>query len=110
MNNQSSKKNIIIISAIVIIALVGIFYFMGGTPVPTDDSLLSSDSGANNQVGTRVLSLLNQIESLRIDTSLFTGAAYQTLVDYSVDIPPQDVGRPNPFAPLPGVRLDGATR
>lgn len=101
--NQNSKKTILIIVAIVIVGALALFYFMGGS-TPDDGSLLSSDSTGNKQVGSKVLSLLNQIESLKIDTSIFTSAAYQTLVDYSVTIPPQNVGRPNPFAPLPGAR------
>jgi len=101
-SNQSSKKPILIIVAIVIIAALGLFYYMGGDTV--EEGSLLGESPENEQVGMRVLSLLNQIESLRIDTSLFTGATYQTLVDFSVTIPPKNVGRPNPFAPLPGVR------
>ena len=51
-------------------------------------------------VRTRVLSLLNQINSLKIDTSIFNSLVYRSLVDYSITIPEQNVGRPNPFAPI----------
>lgn len=102
--NQSSKKNILIIVGIVLVAMIALFYFMGGDPVDQSSLLSGEESSETERLGTRVLSLLNQIESLNIDTTLFTSATYQTLVDYSVVIPPQGVGRPNPFAPLPGVR------
>lgn len=100
--NQSSTKSYIIIGAIFIVGFLLIFYYMGGKG--ESGSLLESGVDTqNSEVGTRVLALLNQIQSLKIDDSLFAGAAYQTLIDFSVTIPEQDVGRPNPFAPLPGM-------
>ncbi len=97
---HSRKTLIVAIVAIIILALV-YFYFSGGAATPDASSTLQTQSA--NVVGTRVLSLLNQIKSLRIDTSIFKDQAYQTLVDYAVEIPELPVGRPNPFAPLPGV-------
>ena len=89
-----------VIIGVVVLAIV-YFYFSGSAPVTDSISTLQTQSA--NAVGTRILSLLNQIKSLHIDTSIFKDPAYQTLVDYSVEIPPLPVGRPNPFAPIPGV-------
>ena len=99
--NQSSVKSYLVIGAIVIVGFIFIFWYMGGDKTDTG-SLLESQTAETDAVGSRVLALLNQIQSLKIDNTLFTGAAYQTLVDFSVTIPEQNVGRPNPFAPLPG--------
>lgn len=93
-----SKKTIIFIIVILALGLV-YFYFAGGeAPAAT---LLTGVGGGG--VGATELSLLNQMKSLQIDTGFFKDPAYQSLVDYSVAITPQNVGRPNPFAPLPGV-------
>ncbi|OHA16484.1 MAG: hypothetical protein A3C79_02605 [Candidatus Taylorbacteria bacterium RIFCSPHIGHO2_02_FULL_45_28] len=96
---SSSKKTLITVIVVIIVLAVAYFYFSGGS-APDDMGTLQSQSAT--VVGTRVLSLLNQIESLRIDTELFKTPAYQTLVDYSIAIPELPVGRPNPFAPLSG--------
>ncbi len=93
-----SKKTIIFIIVILVLGLV-YFYFAGGE-TPATTLLTGVGSGG---VGAIELSLLNQMKSLQIDTSFFKDPAYQSLVDYSVAITPQSVGRPNPFAPLPGV-------
>lgn len=101
MNTQkSSSKSIWIIVIIVVIAACAYFYFQG-TAVPDTSGLLQSADTAD--VSAQVLGLLNQIQSLQIDTGLFKDPGYLTLRDYSVPIPTQGVGRINPFAPIPGV-------
>ena len=90
---------------IIILALGAYFYFKGEPDDSSTSSLEAEDSPENVEaqaVGTRVLSLLNQINSLKIDASIFESAVYNTIVDYTITIPEQDVGRINPFAPIPG--------
>ena len=99
MNHPSSNKIWIISGVIIIVLALFYFYFSGGI---SDSSLLqpnNSDSEADIR-SARVLSLLNQVNNLEIKTDVFKSAAYQSLQDYSVDIPKQPVGRANPFAPF----------
>lgn len=98
----SSKKNIIVAVLVVLVLVTGYFYFSGGTPSSDTGLLEVAQTSEATVVAARVLSLLNQIKSLNIDTSIFSDPAYQTLRDYSVVISPQNVGRANPFAPLSG--------
>ncbi len=102
MNPGTSKKKIFIIVGI--IALVGLAYlYISGGKEPAAQGLLSEQVTPEATLASgRVLQLLNQIQALHIDGSIFTDPAYQTLVDYTVVIPEQGVGRPNPFAPIPG--------
>ncbi len=58
--------------------------------------------GGKESIGADVLGLLNQIQSLKIDSSIFRSAVYKSLQDFSVEVPPEGVGRDNPFAPFPG--------
>ncbi len=93
------RKSTIIVVLVIVAAGIAYFYYEG-FPSPDSSSLQASSDEAS--VGTQVLDLLNQIRSLKIDTSLFSDPAYLTLRDYTVQIPPENVGRTNPFAPLPG--------
>jgi hypothetical protein len=101
MNTQSSKKTWVWIAIIIIVAVLGYFYFYGSS-APAASGLVQSSPSDSDAVGAQVLTLLNQIQSLKIDTSIFSDPGFLTLRDYSVAIPPESVGRSNPFAPLPG--------
>lgn len=100
---KSSKSTIISIVLIVVVALIAYFYYESTIPVSNSGLQTTTETSDAQAAGMRVLSLLNQIRSLKIDTSIFKDPAYLTLRDYSVAIPQENVGRPNPFAPLPGV-------
>jgi flagellar basal body-associated protein FliL len=111
MNNtpKSSKKTAIIIIVIIIVALIAYFYYEGNTPVSNSSLETTVATNEAQAVGVRVLTLLNQIKSLKVDTDLFKDASYLTLQDYSVQIPPENVGRSDPFAPLVGMQRTGST-
>lgn len=101
MNTQPLSKKPIIIGALVIIAVLLVYFYSSSTPQDTSSSLdtvgtTSTDSSAS-VVGTQVLILLNQIKSLRIDPTLFNTPVYKSLVDHTVVVPEQNVGKPNPF-------------
>jgi hypothetical protein len=93
----SKMKTYGTIAIVILVFLLLYLYLPSSSPAAT--LIVGSPYGS---VGSSELSLLNQIRSLRIDTALFNDAAFRSLVDYSVAITPENVGRPNPFAPLPG--------
>ena len=103
MNLSPRTKNSIVVAVIIIIAVIVYFYYEGS---PSSSSASSSllTASSNSSVGSTELSLLNQVQSLSIDPSIFKDPAYQTLVDYTVPIPEEGVGRPNPFAPITGTQ------
>jgi hypothetical protein len=92
-------------SVLIIIAIGYYFYTAGGSQV-TDSQSLSFDvtaaSSTSSMVGTDVLSLLKKIHQLKIDYKFFETPAEQSLFDFSQQIPPENVGRPNPFLPIGG--------
>jgi len=99
-NTRYSSKNWLWMAIIVAVAVLAYFMFFSKPAV--DESVLLTQPGGGEEVGLRVLNLLNQIQSLRIDATLFQSAAYRSLQDYTVEIPTDTVGRDNPFAPIPG--------
>jgi hypothetical protein len=102
MNNQKNKtenSRLPEIGAIILVlGAIGYYFYSGGSAAPTSSSFtVSSD---NSVVGSDVLSLLDQIQSLRIDTTLFQSPVYQSLTDFTVPIPPENIGKANPFLPI----------
>lgn len=108
--NTPSKGTFIALIAIVVVALLLYFYYKGN---PSDASISSlsvagtPESADAQAASDRVIGLLNEIRSLRIDagnTAIFNSPVYKSLVDYTIAIPEQTVGRINPFAPVGSVR------
>jgi hypothetical protein len=101
-NQPSSNKRTLIIGIIIVVVLAGGWYFYskGSSGSSTSQLISSTPNNANAAVGASVLNVLNSVSSIKIDASFFATPAYQSLVDYSITVPPQAVGRPNPFAPV----------
>jgi hypothetical protein len=76
-----------------------------GMPTP----VAGLPEGQKEIIGKDLLALLDKIEALNIDTSIFTDRAYLTLQDFSVAIIPEVPGRSNPFAPISGRASTSAT-
>jgi hypothetical protein len=107
MKNLFRSKSTIVVIIIVIILVIAYFYYEGGSSSGSGSLLVSQ--GGDQSIGSDELNLLSQIQSLKIDTSIFKDPGYQALVDYSVAIPTEPVGRPNPFAPFTGEAVSSGT-
>ncbi|MEI7463553.1 MAG: hypothetical protein WCK03_04145 [Candidatus Taylorbacteria bacterium] len=99
---KSSKKTIIIIVVLIVASAIAYFYYESSNTVTNSGLETTAETTDAQAAGARVLSLLNQIKSIKIDTTVFKDPSYLSLRDYSVEIPQDNVGRSNPFAPLPG--------
>jgi hypothetical protein len=96
MKTSSSSYGPIIIGILVLIAAAVLyFYYQGGT-APSQGGLSAEQT---TDVGLSEIKLLQQIQNINIDTSIFQSPDFIALQDFSVEIPTQPVGRPNPFAP-----------
>jgi len=102
-------KKIIITILILGIAFVTYLYFKGNNNEGVD--LLVANSGSPEQaadiLGQEIVRALNQIEALQLDRGIFEDPVFLSLVDRSKEIPPEPVGRVNPFAPI-GASADNA--
>ncbi len=67
-----------------------------GTSLPGSPALLDS-TGATDQGD--FVSLLLDLKQISLDTAFLTSSLFSSLQDFSRDIPPQNIGRRNPFAP-----------
>jgi hypothetical protein len=100
------KKSYILILVVILLLAAAFYFYKSGGEAPESETLQVNPEVQAS--AARVLLLLNQIKSLRIDPAIFTSAEYQTLYDNTVVIPPLPVGRANPFAPLPGVQSNSS--
>ncbi|MDQ3076954.1 MAG: hypothetical protein M3Q63_02815 [bacterium] len=61
----------------------------------------AADISEEEVVRKDLMALLDKIESISLDGSIFTDKAFTSLQDFSVILVPETPGRANPFAPLP---------
>ncbi|MDB5266952.1 MAG: hypothetical protein JWN89_767 [Parcubacteria group bacterium] len=94
---KAIQNNKGIVTAIIIVAVVmGIYkYFFKPADVVVDPTAIDAPA-----VGSDVLELNNSLQVVTLDPSIFSSAAYRGLVDFSVPIPVQPIGRKNPFNPI----------
>lgn len=96
-----------IIGAVVLIILFivySVFFNNSSSNNSGSDALLSSNTSQRPAeiVGNEIITALNQIEALILDRSLFADPVYRSLKDRSQIIPPEPVGKANPFDPIGG--------
>lgn len=99
-------KNIIIFVSIGgALLLVYIFFIRSSTPTPTlvsTTGTVSSDAStlaANDAITQDFLSLLLNVNNIKLNTSILSDPAFVNLHDSSVPlVPDTNPGRPNPFA------------
>ncbi len=85
-----------IIVAVLVISALGYIIFntlTGEVPLEEGVSIVSPQ-------GEEILILADRLESINIDTDLFSSPLFTSLVDISVPIIEEPKGRPNPFAPI----------
>ena len=106
---NKTLKNILIVAVIVLVG-DGVYLYFSNQSAPTSGSLQSSSgapaplaSSSDNQIAqdTSFLSTLLNLNTIRIDTTLFASTSFKSLRDNTVEIVNDGiVGRPNPFAPF----------
>jgi hypothetical protein len=84
--------------ALVIAIFVYFTYFSGSSSTP---ALTTSDQATT--VSQNLLVTLQNLHTIKLDESIFSNPVFLSLTDFGVTIPPENVGRQDPFAPLGGV-------
>lgn len=93
-------KNIIFFVGLVLFAFVlfSLFLDVGGGTAPT---LVSEGAQEANVAERELLATLLELRSITLDEEIFDDTTFRQLEDFSQELVPEPVGRPNPFAPLP---------
>jgi hypothetical protein len=91
------KQNKVAIGGIVAVLILGYVYiaYFSGSSTPT----LNSTDAANTALSQNLLVTLQNLQTIKLDNSIFSNPAFISLTDFGVTIPPQAVGNPDPFLP-----------
>lgn len=110
MHKKYSKFLIVSFIGVFILGVYSYFYNDLSSEASTDSSLVSSLDGTNttasgdasSDIGEDVAFLLKlgSLNSINIDTSLFSSSSFNSLVDNNVRLDPVPYGRVNPFSPM----------
>lgn len=102
----------LVIIGIAVLAAVAIWYGMSQTSSSATTIVTSSAAGTSNVPGgavtpgpvdkdtQQILEILLALRAVKLDETLFSNQAFISLKDFSTQIIPEPVGRPDPFAPL----------
>jgi len=109
---KTITRNIIIIVVVVALGAGGYILFFqnnqnastNALQTTTNTGAISTDGSAatgTDNVGQDFLTQVLNIQSIKLDTALFSNKAFTVLQDFNLPIPPDtNPGRQNPFAPL----------
>lgn len=92
MNNSKNKRAIIM--SLILLGLMAVAYktmFVA----PVDETSLVEE---NILAGERVVQVLNEIQSISFDTSVFAENQFSSLKTIEVPLPDLPVGKKNPFS------------
>lgn len=93
------KKNIPLVLGILVIVLGLVVYFnffSGGA----SEALLASTADTESPLSQDLLLTLSNLHTIKLDNSIFVDPLFQSLTSFGVELPPENVGRRNPFLPV----------
>lgn len=109
----SRYKNVIIGGILLVAMLVAYnIFYLGPKKEAEDAGAIRSENQnlTSSQIGREIVTTLNRLKTLNIDPDFFLEERFGRLVDFSVEIKEQPVGKNNPFSQvdvLASQSLDG---
>lgn len=86
---------------VIALGISGMAFFISTNSFAQEDSapVETTPSPVVND-GTKILAILDEMKSITLDVSIFTNPMFLNLSDFTVELTPEPVSRPNPFAPI----------
>ena len=88
------------ILAVIIVVLLAAAVWIGLSSGSSSSSLLTTETVDQNSPDQDLVQTLLALRAVKLDGAVFSDPGFQSLKDFSTQIVPEPVGRPNPFAPL----------
>ncbi|MDP4020734.1 MAG: hypothetical protein Q8P58_01685 [Candidatus Adlerbacteria bacterium] len=95
---QFIKENKLLTFGGIAVILAAFVYFMFLSGPPGEVAVVTQDE--TSSVSRELIITLSNLNTIRLDDSVFKDPVFLSLSDFGVQIPLQNVGRRNPFAPL----------
>jgi apolipoprotein N-acyltransferase len=95
---KTHTGKIVALTLIVLLSAVG-YDYLHAQPAAADGDLTSSAAASSTSVD-QLLGVVNEIQNIQLDGSIFQDPAFLSLQDDTTTLPPEAIGRNNPFAPL----------
>lgn len=97
-------KNRTLVLALGGVVLLAVIYFLFFNSPSSPD--LSSTGAATSPTELFFANLQSELTPISFDTAIFTDTRFTALVDIRTAITDEAVGRPDPFAPIPGTTTE----
>ena len=98
MNLFSKYKNIILV---IVVIVIGFFAYNAFLKPGAESTLTAQEvNPGQTAVEQELIALLLELRSIRLDLGIFEDPEFQSLTDFSQELIPEPVGRPNPCVPL----------
>ena len=91
MNNPKNKNTIILLAV-----LIAVFVYMSKNVV--FDIVFGAPDSEVDVANERVVALVNKVNSINFDLSVFDEPKFENFVDFSSPLPSVSTGRENPFS------------
>jgi len=106
MEFVKQNKNIFIAVGVLLLLFVGYFIWRSGGqeesfPLSNLDASAGFTDSPGGQAGRQIISILNELQQIRIDRGVFDHVVFNDLIDHTIATTSEDRGRPDPFEPLP---------
>jgi hypothetical protein len=94
-------KKIFLIIGLFVFAALGSLFVPGGKSFAQDNQVTTQSAvSPSSETGDQILALLQELNAIQLDSSIFTDPMFLSLKDYHVDLAPEPKQRDNPFAPI----------
>jgi len=102
----SLLKNLLILLSIIALGALGyyLFFASGDSSIVTSGGSASRAGSAAAMQSREFQRILDDLESIDLDSSLFTERDFLELRDHAQPINERSFGRPNPFSITPAIR------
>ncbi len=101
---KSKKITVSIIAFFGIIAFVTSVFLAGKNTLAQNSLIAVEDTTSGisltNDDASLILSLLNKMQNIKLNTEIFSDPLFLGLNDYTVELVQEPKKRPNPFAPI----------
>ncbi len=103
---QSNKRQKILTYVLAIVLIIAGFYYYNLYSNDSVVDVISTDYTA--PVGEDILLLVQKMDTVMIDESVFSSPLFKNLVDSTISVNQEEKSRPNPFAPIGSNSVSGS--